>query len=65
MRYDNECVGGLLPLSVHIFKEVYITKVRSIVIKFHVKPIRCRKAEIGFWVDWIGTLIAMGNIKVP
>ena len=39
VRYDNEYVDGLLSLSVHIFK-VYISKVRPIVIKFHVKPIR-------------------------
>ena len=40
MKYDNEYVDGLLSLSVHIFKEVYISKVRPIAIKLYVKSIR-------------------------
>ena len=47
VRYVNEYIDGLLSLSVHIFKEVYISS---------CDQISC-KAQ-GFWLDWIGTLVA-------
>ena len=35
MRYDNECIDGLLSLSVHIFKEVYFSSYDHISCKAH------------------------------
>ena len=35
---------------------------RSILIKFHVNHYQIRgKAALGFWADWIGTLVAMAT----
>ena len=35
LRYDNEYIDGLLSLSVHIFKEVYISSCDQISCKAH------------------------------
>ena len=36
MRYVNEYIDGLLLLSVHIFKEVYISRCDQISCKAHM-----------------------------
>ena len=44
------------------FSKKYISKVRrTLVVKFHVKQ---GKAACCFWADWIGTLVALVNIKL-
>ena len=43
VRYDNEYIDGLLSLSVHIFKEVYISSCDQISCKAHKVGERLRK----------------------
>ena len=61
MRYDNEHIDGLLSLSVHIFKEVYILSCDQISCKAHKLGERPHKVfgQIGSY------LVAMCNIKLP
>ena len=59
MRYVNEYIDCLLLLSVHRFKEVYISSCDQIKCKAHIKG--KGKAALGFWADWIGTLVAMAH----
>ena len=44
MRYVNEYIDGLLSLSVHIFKEVYIWSCDEISCKAHMVGERMHKA---------------------
>ena len=43
MRYDNEYIDGLLSLSVHIFKEVYMWSCDRISCKAHMGGERMHK----------------------
>ena len=43
MRYDNEYIDGLLWLSVHIFKEVYISSCDQISCEAHMEGERMHK----------------------
>ena len=47
MRFDNEYINGLLSLSVHIFKEVYISNCDQISCKAHGRG----NDALGFWAD--------------
>ena len=60
VRYDHEYIDGLLSLSVHIFKEVYILNCDQISCKAHKVGERLHKV-----FGLIGSLVAMGNIKLP
>ena len=50
MRYDNEYMDGLLSMSVHIFKKVYISSCDQISCKAHKVGERLHKifGQIGF-----------------
>ena len=46
----------------------FLKKYRSqVVIKFHESTYGRGKEALGFWADWIGTLVAMahGQLKAP
>ena len=43
VRYDNEYIDGLLSLSVHIFKELYILRCDQISCKAHMVGERMHK----------------------
>ena len=58
MRYVNEYLDSLLSLSVHIFKEVYISSCDQISCKAHTVGERMHKV---LWADWIGTLVAIAH----
>ena len=60
LRYDSEyIIDGLLPLSVHIFKEVYL-RCDQISCKAHKEEERLHTV-----FGLTGSLVAMGNIKLP
>ena len=56
MRYDNEYIVGLLSLSVHIFKEVYISSCDQISCKARKVGERLPKnfglIGLELWLPW-------------
>ena len=63
MRYVDEYIDGLLSLSVHIFKEVYISSCDQISCKTHMVGETMHKV---FGLTGLVLLPwPMGNIKLP
>ena len=64
VRYVNEYIDGLLSLSVHIFKKVYISSCDQISCKAHIIGERMHKVfgltGLELQLPW-----PMGNIKLP